>query len=250
MGKTCTACGRPLPFFTGLLHTRCVDCRSRNTAPHTADDALVKPKLTHRNLTRIGGGIEYYHLQDWLFSSFSSEEQDTILAVYTPSGSREKPPVQGKKGSSSRSVVGFLSGMAGWFRRPEYRRIGYKILEKGESMITEKTPVIDLHFLYQAKMENYYRNKDNDDFALTVAIEACRQQIGISEEAKRAFLQEYRNSPLPSHAGFSQLCVILEKQKKYDEAIRLASEARDQGWAGRWDERIEQCMKEKERSAQ
>lgn len=247
MGKTCTTCGRPLPFFAGLIHARCDECRSRKTGSRTGETPGIKPELVRRNLTRIGGGIEYYHLQDWLFNNFSSEEQDTILSVYTPSGPKENPLVQGKKSTSPTSAVGFLSGMAGWFKKPEYRRIGYKILEKGESLVSEKTPVIDRHFLYQAKLENYYRNRETDDFALPAAIEACRQQIGISKEARRAFLQEYKNSPLPSHAGFSQLCVILEHQKNYDEAIHLASEAKEQGWAGHWDERIEKCRKEKER---
>lgn len=246
MGKTCDACGRPLPFFTGLFHARCAACRGRNTRrQQTGETREGTPHSARRNLTRIGGAIEYYHLQDWLFNTFSYEEQDTILAVYHPSVPR-KSLTQEKNTPSSRSVVSFLSSMAGWFKKPEYRRIGYKILEKGESLISEKTPVIDQHFLYQAKLENYYRNRDMDEFALPVAIEACRQQIGIAKEAKRAFLQEYRNSPLPSHAGYSQLCVILEHQKNYDEAIRLASEAREEGWAGHWDERIEKCMRERE----
>jgi len=247
MVKTCDACGRPLPFFTGLFHARCDACRSRHTRTRAGEPAGVKPHLVRRNLTRIGGGIEYYHLQDWLFNNFSYEEQDTILAVYHPSGPKVTSPVPGKKTPSVKSVVGFLSGMAGWFKNPEYRQIGYKIIEKGESLISEKTPVMDKHFLYQAKMENYYRNRDTDDFALPVAMEACRQQIGIAKEARLALLQEYRNSPLPSHAGYSQLCVILEHQKNYDEAIRLAAEAKEQGWAGNWDERIGKCRKEMER---
>ncbi|MEI8332169.1 MAG: hypothetical protein WCF90_11075 [Methanomicrobiales archaeon] len=51
-----------------------------------------------------------------------------------------------------------------------------------------------------------------------MAIEACKQQKSISEKAKRAFLKEY-NAPLPSHGGYLQLYIILEKQKNYDEVI-------------------------------
>jgi hypothetical protein len=92
-------------------------------------------------------------------------------------------------------------------------------------------------------MEIYYRNRDVDDFALPSTIEACKQQIALSTRAKQAFLKQW--GQLPSHAGYKQLCIILEKQKKYDEVIRLANEAKMQGWTGDWDKRIEKCTKKK-----
>jgi len=102
---------------------------------------------------------------------------------------------------------------------------------------------MDRHFLYQTKMEIYYRNRDVDDSALTSAIEACKQQIALSTKAKQAFLKQW--GQLPSHVGYKQLCIIMEKQKNYDEVIRLASEAKMQGWTGDWDKRIEKCAKKK-----
>jgi len=49
--------------------------------------------------------------------------------------------------------------------------------------------------------------------------------------------------PLPEHVGYKQLCIIMEKQKNYDEVIRLSKIAKEQGWSGDWDRRIEKCKK-------
>jgi hypothetical protein len=105
--------------------------------------------------------------------------------------------------------------------------------------------ILDQHFFYLTKIETSYRDRETDDSALLIAIEACKQQISISEKAKRAFLRVYKGAPLPSHTGYKQLCIILEKQKKFDEVIRLAGNAKKQGWMGDWDRRIERCMKKR-----
>jgi hypothetical protein len=115
-----------------------------------------------------------------------------------------------------------------------------------DSSSVNTASVLDKHFFYQTKIETFYRNRDRDGTALPAAIEACKQQISIAKTAKRAFLKEYNGSPLPSHVGYTQLCIILEKQKNYDEVIRLAKEAKKQGWNGDWDKRIERCRKKLE----
>jgi len=101
---------------------------------------------------------------------------------------------------------------------------------------------LDRHFLYQAKIELYYRNRDIDSFALSKAVEACNQQISISEEAKKAFIKEY-DELLTAHVGYKQLCIIMEKQKYYEEVIKIAKAAKKQGWNGDWDNRIERSEK-------
>ena len=49
--------------------------------------------------------------------------------------------------------------------------------------------------------------------------------------------------PLPGHVGYKQLCIIMEKQKNYEEVSRLSKIAKEQGWSGDWDRRIEKCKK-------
>jgi hypothetical protein len=57
------------------------------------------------------------------------------------------------------------------------------------------------------------------------------------------FFKEYKESPLPSHKGYQQLAIILEKQGKLEEAIKLCKQAAEQGWAGDWEKRVERYRK-------
>ena len=79
--------------------------------------------------------------------------------------------------------------------------------------------------------------------ALDIAIDACKRQIEIAPQAKKAFLRNYKDSILPAHVGYKQLAIIEEKQKNYVEAIRICSEAMGQGWGGDWQKRVERCKK-------
>ncbi len=87
----------------------------------------------------------------------------------------------------------------------------------------------------------YYRGREANPEALNKSINACEKQIHISPQVAERMKSEYPNSNLPSHVGYKQLSIILEKQKNYAEAIRLLKQARDQGWKGDWEERIVRC---------
>jgi hypothetical protein len=54
---------------------------------------------------------------------------------------------------------------------------------------------------------------------------------------------EYVPGKLGEHLGYKQLCIIREKQKNYSEVIRLATQAKEEGWIGDWDVRIERAKK-------
>ena len=55
--------------------------------------------------------------------------------------------------------------------------------------------------------------------------------------------KEYKNQPLPSHAGYKRLVITLEKEKRYEETIEVCKKALSQKWAGDWEHRIERCEK-------
>ena len=112
---------------------------------------------------------------------------------------------------------------------------------KAESLINEKTKPIDIHFLYQSKIEISYKDRDKEN-GLEKVIEACNQQIAISSKTASAFKREYP-SELPSHKGYEQLAIILEKQKKYVEVIQVSKKALKEAWNGTWEKRIDRCSK-------
>lgn len=97
--------------------------------------------------------------------------------------------------------------------------------------------ILDLHFAILERIREHYGNRQTgDNYRRSIAY--CKAQIKIQADAARAFLREYPGEPLPAHTGYSQLAIILEKEKKFDEAISLAEEAKANGWSGDWDKRI------------
>jgi tetratricopeptide (TPR) repeat protein len=191
----------------------------------------------------VGGYIGYYGLAEWWLSTFSKEERDYIIKTFKPMGSSGEVLIRGNIGYIDQSPSRLLCDIAGWFKQLEDRSIVFRFIKKAEELLDENSNILDLHFFYQAKINIYYKYREIEPEALAMAIEACKQQIALAPKAKKAFLDEHKDSSLPSHVGFTQLAIIEEKQKNYEEAIRLSEEALKQGWHGDWEKRIERCMK-------
>lgn len=195
----------------------------------------------------IKGEIGYFKLQDWWLSVFTQEEREHIEDVFHPMGAdpSSKPLTQGDISYTSQGAAGLLHALAGWFNNPRDREIAKMIIAKAEELAPSGGDVLDHHFTLQEKMEIYYRERETSSEAMETAIQACREQIALAPQAAKAFLKEYPKQSLPAHAGYSQLRIILEKQGKYDEAIELCKQAKQQEWAGNWDKQIETLNKKK-----
>jgi|GEM_PF-3038080 len=98
--------------------------------------------------------------------------------------------------------------------------------------------VLDLHFAILEYITDHYRKREEGD-NYHKAIVGCRAQIKIQADAAEQFLKEYPKQSLPAHTGYNQLVIILEKEKKFREALGLAKEAKANAWNGDWDRRIE-----------
>jgi len=192
---------------------------------------------------QIKGSIGYLGLSDWWLSDFSEPEREYIVKKFQPLGSCGESLIKGDISYTTETPIGLLSALAGWFNKKDDRTIAYRMIKKAEEMINGSSDILDIHFLYQSKLETYYRNRDNDPDAIEKAIGACKQQMAISPRAKVAFKKEYKDSPLPGHKGFKQLVKIEEKQKNFETAIKIGKEALKQGWSGDWEKRIERCLK-------
>jgi hypothetical protein len=192
------------------------------------------------------GYIALYNLKDWWLHSFTDEERKHIVEVFQPLGAPKDVLVVGEFQSDSRPLS-FLSSLAGWFDNPRDRHLAHKIIAKAEDFLASENNILDLHFFYPTKMKLFYKERENPS-ALKKATDACLKQIEISEKAADAFRKEYGDNQLPTHEGYEQLCIILEKEKKFDEAIKFAEQAKKQGWGGAWDGRVERCKKKVEKS--
>ena len=109
------------------------------------------------------------------------------------------------------------------------------MLAKAESMPTPN--VLDRHFFYSVLIDRLTGNSARNPEARIRLIESCESQIAIAAAAAKAFKTEDRNlgiqPKLPYHTGYS-LLVDLIRDERPDEAKRLASQAKKQGWQGNW----------------
>lgn len=191
---------------------------------------------------QIKGAIGYFDLTPWWLSTFSDSEQQYIVNKFKPLCGQGNSLTEGNIISRSDTAVGFLHNLAGWFTKKDDRHLAYKILEKAEEMLSGSAKPLDIHFFYQKNIETYYKDREKPE-CLEKAIIACRQQIEFAPIAAKAFKKEFKGNPLPSHKGYQQLAIILEKQNNCQEVLDLCLGAKKQGWAGDWENRIERCEK-------
>ena len=183
------------------------------------------------------GIIGYFGLTEWWKDTFSEFEREYIGQRFQPIGEPPGSLTRGYITSREDTVVSFLRNLAGWFTKDKDRHLAYKLLDKAEELIPESTKTIDAHFLYQSKIMIAYMDRDKPG-GLEKAIIACKQQIKCAREAAIAFKNEHIGETLPGHKGYQQLIIILEEEKKFSEAIKICTEAMEQGWFGDWEQRI------------
>ncbi len=197
------------------------------------------------------GYIGYFNLKDWWLNTFTEEERNHMVAIFQPMGASRDTLIKGKfEMLSNSSPLSFLTSLTGWFDNPRDRNLAHKIISKAEDFVGTEKDILNLHFFYPTKMKLFYKNRDSDPKSLQISIDSALKQIEIAEKAAAEFKKEYPDSPLPAHEGYSQFCIILEKQGKFDEAVKYAKQAKDQGWNGDWDNRIAKCQKKIEKMQQ
>lgn len=220
---------------------------------------------------KVGGLIGALGLSDWWFS-LTDQERATIRMACDPENRflvRGSPNMQHLK-----RPLNVLTGIANLLNRPATRELARKILVAAEQFVGG-APVLDRHFFYQVVIEANYPDRERDPGALAKAIWACEQQIALAplaaeefrhwprhhlEQLRQAFGDAYvkswaeehkeeleREYPLPVHVGYTQLAIILEKQGRYEDAIRLCEQAMQQGWAGEWERRIARLRRKQKR---
>jgi hypothetical protein len=198
--------------------------------------------LFDNNTNKIEGLIASMNLENWFCNSFTQDEQRHMVEVYQLEGMPKDPLIVGNFKNSSERPLRFLSTLTAWFNNPRDSHIARKTISKAEEYISLENNIFDLHFFYPTKMKLFYKDRENPE-SLAKAIEAAQKQIAIADRAAVAFRKEYNDPHIPTHEGYNQLCIIYEKQKNFVGAINLARQAKEQGWSGNWDWRIERCTK-------
>jgi hypothetical protein len=198
------------------------------------------------------GLIGKFSLENWWNGEFTADEKETIETIFTPISSNGVMSgiLTSGNGDLADTCFEFLSILLGWFHTPEYYQIIKKIVKLADSMVANEKNVQNKHFYFLHKIKAFYPCREQFPEALELAIKACEEQISISQDVARTFKKE---GGIPEHTGFKQLCIIREKQGNWQEVIRLAEQAKSQGWSdgttGGWDKRIEKARKKLEKGA-
>jgi len=189
------------------------------------------------------GFIGIFCLEDWWTNELSASERALIERTYGPVGAPAGLLTSANISGVSLTKLAFLSTLATWFQKQETYRIAKKILAQAQRAAEETDDLIDLHYYYQNRIQIFYRNRETDRKALGLAIKACEDQIAIAADVAAAFRVEHPDGPLFEHVGYKQLCIINHKRGRHKDVVDLCTEAKQQGWAGDWDRRIEQAKR-------
>jgi hypothetical protein len=91
-------------------------------------------------------------------------------------------------------------------------------------------------------MDETFQALKNSDKATLKKHDEVNHKIDILKN-----LNELKNSAVfilhRRHVGYTQLCVIRAKEGNWNEVLRLAAQAKHEGWYGDWDDRIDRAQK-------
>ncbi len=169
--------------------------------------------------------IEYYILTDWWQNRFTDEEKEYITNTYKENSSSKEELF-----GTNKNPLSFLIAM--YKITSEHETVESKVESKIYDSFDplDNSMILEMHSFYEAKIKSATDEK--------VLIGACYTHINFAPR-----IAQVLNKPLPSHIGYEKLSAILEKQKKYDELIKISEKALSQGWAGDWEKKIKQFQK-------
>jgi tetratricopeptide (TPR) repeat protein len=235
MGR-CKYCGQN----AGLFKDKHIECEQKHIA----------------ELKRIEN--EKTNIVENILSNFSDTDKEKLEAVYQEkrkgiylgnifSDDFGKNPISMTSGEDTLKAqllkhdkpIQYFSSLVGGFNYVDE----FNICEKMFNIIDSNNDLINdysfLHFYYITKIKVYYRNRDLVEGAFDMAVESCENMIKIAKQVLEVDSMVHG----ASHPGYEQLAIILHKQGKYEDVIKLCKQAKSEKWNGDWDSRIERAKK-------
>jgi len=182
---------------------------------------FFKKKPKEEELSAFEQELARHGLLAWFRDTFSATDRARL----------EEQGRNAARGKQAADAVALLRALA---PRGE---LGRRVLAKAEEL-AGGDPVA-LNQLHDAMVDRYVREAEGDKPALEEAIRVCERQIARAAAVKEALAKS--GTKLPRHRGYEQLAILREKAGNPAEALRLAREAKQAGWAGDWDARIMRC---------
>ena len=114
-------------------------------------------------MTQVKGVIEYHGLSDWWQNEITTAEKEIILTTYNPMGSSPNEIIEANICFSSGSAVQLVGSIASWLNKIEHIELAKKLFVKAENLINSRTPILDVHFLFQNEIITYYKKEKKYD---------------------------------------------------------------------------------------
>ena len=211
-------------------------------------------RLFVKRKQEVKGEIGFLKIEDWWSNTLTEDERGFLLDNVKYLGSDKSARyhlIEADIVSSSLTVLKFANSMLTYVKSNEELELAKKLVDIAiKNTVVDDENAFDMHLLLGNMGDVYYKNKNKDN-NLSNAIEFYKKQIAISTAAASAWKKECKiigGTPgrMPSHRGYTQMAIILEKQKYYREAYKLCKKANNEEWTGDWDKRIERLHRKLE----
>lgn len=201
--------------------------------------------------------LDKYHLKEWWLQALTPSQREQIANNY---GIYQN--VDNTYFSDGAGKLGLLITLSN-IALPPAKEI---LKTKAESELFQcykstNSNLIDMHLALASLIKHYYSLRANLEH-YEKAKELCKMQIALASQTAAKFkhpkppdnginldnLREvlghnlpYYDEPqmLPSHTGYKQLAIILEKEGDIEGALRLSKQALKQGWTDNYEKRID-----------
>lgn len=178
-------------------------------------------------MDKVEGLIAFYKLQQWWFSSFTSDERAYIADCYQPMGASPNTLTQGTILESDQPASEFLSGLNSWFRSSKdlsiAERIHKKLIETAKEHPVSKPGYYDGRH-YTTYIRDFAALKKSGNFT---ELENLLLELVNATEAESA-IDGLGVAP----AYYNELAILYRKQKDYSKEISILERFAKQRHAG------------------
>lgn len=167
-------------------------------------------------MNNVEGLIAFYKLQEWWFSSFTSDEREYIDIRYQPMNAPPRTLTRGKILERRQPAPEFLNGLNTWFRSKNDSAIAERIHQKLIELATEH-PIVKQGYYNGRHFTTYVR-----DFEIL-------KKNGNSSELENLLIELVKATEAESTvddmgvapAYYSELAILYRKQKEYAKEISI-----------------------------
>lgn len=208
--------------------------------------------------------LDQYELKDWWNTALTPAQRNQIANDYKPMGYPSGVPylyatLMGKEYGETDKCC-FLDVLACVAKGEAKEIISEKTEQAVKAALSQpRKNYKDIHLALTGLIKHHYRLRA-EQAHYNKAKELCLLQISISKQAANAFSKPPKpkgmslkkleailgHKPvgydipqiMPSHIGFKQLAIILEKEGDIAGAIKLSEQALEHGWSDDYEKRI------------